>query len=282
MRGLFVGRATVDLIQAVRAFPGADDKVSAEAKSLSGGGPALNAAVTFAHLGGEAVLAARVGAGNLLSDLLRHECESYGVDLVDLAGGSDYQPPVSGVLSTVTTGERCCVNTDEEGGDRPAEVAPPAPAGFDVILLDQFQRDVLREHRAAFLESGVPRVLDGGSWKPWSQEILDLVTLPVVSERYLEAAEETPLDFFHRKGFARWAVTRGAKGLDYCDGGAVHTLPAPQVTAIDTLGAGDIFHGAFCYYTARGDAFPDALAHASAVAAEACRHLGPRAWMAGG
>jgi len=51
-------------------------------------------------------------------------------------------------------------------------------------------------------------------------------------------------------------------------------------TAPDTSGAGDIFHGAFCFYACEpGATFQDALAKAAVVASESCRHIGTRAWM---
>lgn len=283
MHGLFIGRATVDLIQSVDTFPAADDKAVARGTALSGGGPALNAAITFAHLsaadGGRATLAARVGRDNLLSDLLREECARHGVELIDLAGAGDFRPSVSGVLSARDTGTRCCVTGPEAGDGAAAEVALPELDALDVVLLDQFQPDVLRAHAPALRATGTPVVLDGGSWKPWSAEVLDLVSLPVVSERFLEGHDAPAGDVLGARGFDRFAVTHGARGVSYRAGGRDGHVAAPEVSAVDTLAAGDIFHGAFCYHHARGEPFADALAAASRVAAESTRHLGPRAWM---
>jgi sugar/nucleoside kinase (ribokinase family) len=48
---------------------------------------------------------------------------------------------------------------------------------------------------------------------------------------------------------------------------------------VDTLGAGDILHGAFCHYHVAGQSFPQALRSAAEIATLACRHLGTRAWI---
>ena len=284
MHGLFIGRATVDLIQQVERFPGADDKAVAAGTALTGGGPALNAAITFAHLsaplGGRATLMARVGRDNPLSDLLREECARHGVELIDLAGDPEFRPSVSGVLSARDYGTRCCVTGPEAGAGGLAAVGLPDLAGVDVILLDQFQPDFLRAHAGQLRRARADVVLDGGSWKPWSAEVLQLARLPVVSERFLEGHAAPAAEVLAGHGFARFAVTHGARGVSYRDGGADGQLPAPEVTAVDTLGAGDIFHGAFCFHHARGDSFADALAAASRIAAASTRHLGPRAWMA--
>jgi sugar/nucleoside kinase (ribokinase family) len=53
------------------------------------------------------------------------------------------------------------------------------------------------------------------------------------------------------------------------------------VEAVDTLGAGDIFHGAFCHAYAGGLGFSASLASAAEVASRACAFWGPRAWIAG-
>jgi len=287
MHGLFIGRATVDLIQTVDVFPGPDDKPTARGTALSGGGPALNAAITFAHLsapeGGRATLAARVGRDNPLSDLVRDECARHGVELIDLAADPDFRPSVSGVLSTLSTGTRCCVTGPEAADGPPAEGALPAFEGFDVILLDQFQLDVLRAHAEALRAAPVEVVLDGGGWKSWSGEMLELASLPIVSERFLEGADGgSAAALLGGRGFQRYAVTHGPRGVSYRVHGQDGHLPAPRVDAVDTLAAGDIFHGAFCFHHARGDGFVEALDAASQVAAQSTRYLGPRAWMTAG
>ena len=53
------------------------------------------------------------------------------------------------------------------------------------------------------------------------------------------------------------------------------------VDVYNTLGAGDVFHGAYCHYLARGEGAVEALELASAVAAESCRYYGTREWIAG-
>ncbi|MCV3216935.1 PfkB family carbohydrate kinase, partial [Plectonema radiosum NIES-515] len=52
----------------------------------------------------------------------------------------------------------------------------------------------------------------------------------------------------------------------------------PKIEPKDTLGAGDIFHGAFCNYILR-ESFPDALAQAANIAAYSCQFFGTRRWM---
>jgi sugar/nucleoside kinase (ribokinase family) len=76
----------------------------------------------------------------------------------------------------------------------------------------------------------------------------------------------------HLSGFL--AVTDGANGLYWQDDGALHHMPAFAVSAIDTLGAGDAFHGAFALALAEGRAIEAALRFASAAAALKCTRFG--------
>jgi sulfofructose kinase len=72
-------------------------------------------------------------------------------------------------------------------------------------------------------------------------------------------------------------VTDGADGVFWLEGGALRHSPAFRVTPVDTLGAGDVWHGAFAFSLGRGDATPDAIRFASAVAALKCTRFGGRA-----
>lgn len=76
------------------------------------------------------------------------------------------------------------------------------------------------------------------------------------------------------------AITRGAAPIIYLDNRKRGKIPVERVRPTDTLGAGDIFHGAFCYQASqRGQSFRDSLGFAARVATFSCLHLGTRLWM---
>ncbi|GAB97358.1 sugar/nucleoside kinase (ribokinase family) [Kineosphaera limosa] len=124
--GLFVGLATLDLIQRVPALPAANTKVTAQWQELSAGGPALNAAVTFAALRGHAVLITRVGSGTV-GQLVTADLRRCGVTVVDAAllepeaaghgrteqvPTSGFEPAVSAITVDASTADRQIVSTD--------------------------------------------------------------------------------------------------------------------------------------------------------------------------
>ena len=71
-------------------------------------------------------------------------------------------------------------------------------------------------------------------------------------------------------------VTLGREGCTYLYQDKVFKQPAFHVEVVDTTGAGDAFHGAFCYGLLRGLAVPESVTLASAVAALTCTRLGGR------
>ena len=57
------------------------------------------------------------------------------------------------------------------------------------------------------------------------------------------------------------------------------TIAVPQVEVVDTMGAGDILRGAYCYFVSTGRGFIESLAEATNVASDSCRYAGTREWM---
>ncbi len=75
------------------------------------------------------------------------------------------------------------------------------------------------------------------------------------------------------------AVTNGERGVTWIEAGqpgGLRRLPAFAVSAVDTLAAGDVFHGAFALMLAEGEAPATALRFASAAAALKCARSGGR------
>jgi sulfofructose kinase len=73
------------------------------------------------------------------------------------------------------------------------------------------------------------------------------------------------------------AVTRGHDGVSWIENGGLHRQPAYPVDAVDTTGAGDVFHGAYAFALGAGLATGDAVRFAAATAALKCLHAGGRA-----
>ena len=277
--GVFVGRSTLDLVYACARFPEPDGKVDAEVGYMTGGGPALNAAVAFAGLGGQARLCSVIGQG-VFADWVRGDIGGQGVQLFDAAAGEEGVLPVS---SVVLTGSSRAIVNQPLPGRASALAGEMLDRLFDtrptVVLSDghlpELALPVLRRAR----EAGVPTVLDGGSWKPWTQELLPWFDMAVASSRFRPPEAGDDVMGFLRERVGAVAITNGPNPIRWSARGASGDIRPPPVQAIDTLGAGDIFHGAFCHALASGEDFAASLALASAVAARSCESYGPRQWI---
>jgi sugar/nucleoside kinase (ribokinase family) len=279
-RGLFAGLCTLDIVQLVDHVPGGNEKVTAREQTVAAGGPVANAAVTFAHLGGRATLLTAVG-GHPLAAGIRADLERMGVELVDLAG--DEGPPVvSAIMVTARTGARAVVSTDAGG----RTVGPPDDlaalvAGCDIVQADPHYPALVTAVLAEARRAGKRTVLDTGRWKPATERLLPDSDVVVAPADFHPPGTTTPaeaLDWLTGQGVPDAAITRGAEPI-LLPGGEI---PVPRVAVADTLGAGDVFHGALTFHLAAGLGFEAALGAAASVAARACGSFGARAWMTEG
>jgi sugar/nucleoside kinase (ribokinase family) len=280
-RGVFVGLATVDLIHRVGRPVGPNEKATALSQEIVAGGPAANAAVTFALLGADAVLVTDLGT-HPLARLARTDLEAYGVQVRAVDPDSAGTPAVSSIRVLDGTGERSVVSVNAD-----TRTAPPPPwlpavlDGADVLLLDGHHPLVAAAAARAARERDVPVVLDAGSWKPVLGELLPLVDVAICSADFRLPDGSHPASLLDR-GVRRVAITRGPDPVLWwsTDGGDPGTVPVPEVPVRDTLGAGDVLHGAFAWHLAtRPDApFASQLAAAGAVASDRCTHVGISSW----
>lgn len=276
--GLFVGLITLDCIYRVSHVPNSDEKIVAGDSLLTAGGPATNAAIAFAALGNRATLVGALGQ-HPLAELIRAELATYDIAVVDLTPDLQAPPPLSTILITAATGDRAVVSRNAVGrqAEPPSDLKPLLKA-VDIVLIDGHQMAVGHAIARQAQVQSIPIVIDAGSWKPGFEDLLPLATSAIAAAKFrLPDQADTPTAL-SALGIAEVAVTHGARPIQYRHRDEAGTLPGPQVTVQDTLGAGDIFHGAFCHYRLQAP-FVEALAQAAQVAAQSCCHFGPRAWI---
>ncbi|MGP9539087.1 PfkB family carbohydrate kinase [Brachybacterium sp. AOP43-C2-M15] len=281
---MFAGLATLDVIHRVDAPPGPDEKVTARAQFVVAGGPAANAAVTFAALGGDATLLTALGQGPIASAIAA-ELGEHGVEVHDVAPELVDAAPVSSVSVLEATGERSVVGGDAAGLDAPA----PEPAqvrdllaAADVVLLDGHHPEIARAMLGGARAAGLPTVLDAGRWKPVMEELVGAVSDVVASADFrtpgATTSRVTAAELVAR-GATTVVTTAGPDPVHWWSGGADGAVEVPQVTAVDTLGAGDVFHGAYASALAAGLDVDRRIRFAAEVAAIRCAGVGPRSWL---
>jgi len=279
-----VGHSALDRVFTVDAWPQASAKVRAKSLVEVGGGMAANAAVAIARLGGEAQLWGPIGEDSV-ADVMCAQLQTAGVDVSGLRRFAGLDSSTSAILIDAR-GERLIVSY------RGTALAAPA----DWLQLDQIGSagallaDVRWPQGAlaalcAARRAGIPSVVDADTAEPATlQALAGEAEYAVFSESGLECfAGAGDIEGRLRRALALGArlaaVTQGERGVSWIEeGGAegLHHLPAFAVPIVDTLAAGDVFHGAFALELARGTAPADALRFAAAAAAIKCTRPGGR------
>jgi sugar/nucleoside kinase (ribokinase family) len=161
----------------------------------------------------------------------------------------------------------------------------------DVLLVDGHHLDLAVPLAAAARGSGVPVLLDGGSWKPGLERLIADVDIALISEVFevpdgLTAGTGHPsgevLSKVRALGPEVVARSRGAAPIELLTGADRVEVAVPQVEIVDTLGAGDVLHGALAGWLAvrgTGD-LVGGLTWAAQVASDSCTAPGARGWMA--
>jgi sulfofructose kinase len=281
-RVLCAGIAVEDHVYRLERFPLPGSKTRAYEYAAVGGGCAANAAVAIVRLGGAARLSSPLGDGagaDAVGDRIVERLAREGVDCAPVVRVAGARSPISAILVDAS-GERLIVNDrDERLSD--ALVADPDALlhGCAAVLADNRFADFVLPLCRAARARGLPAILDGDRPTRASDALLTVCTHVVFAADGLRATAgmddlEAALKAIAARSDAFLAVTDGANGVLWLADGAARRLPAIAVEVVDTLGAGDVFHGAFALALAEGRGEADALRFASAAAAIKCTRFG--------
>lgn len=274
--GLFVGLATLDVIHLIDRLPGRDQKTVAQQTWLAAGGPATGAAIAFAALGGRARLWTALGEG-AAAQAIRADLDTLAIEVIDAAPGG-WQVAASTALLDAATGERSVISGSRQTTPLPDPILPDL-TGTDVVLIDGHHPRLALLAATAAAGWRIPLVIDAGSHKPVFDQLLPLASDVICGADYAHPSGRTPASLLEL-GPRLLAVSHGAGDLRWWTPGAAGTIRPTPVPARDTLGAGDVLHGAYCHALAGGAEPRAALQQAVAVATERVRHLGPFRWRA--
>jgi sugar/nucleoside kinase (ribokinase family) len=280
--GLFVGMLTLDFLYLTNTYPEKNQKVVATDYAVTAGGPATNAAVSFSHFGNSSNLLAVVG-NHPITQLIKSDLDNYQIKILDLDKNRSEPPPVSSIITTEKTGDRSVISINatkfKVGGEVISEETMP---GVNIVLIDGHQMSASLEIADMAKMKNIPIVIDGGSWKPGFEEVLPLADYVICSSNFYPPkckTREEVFSYLSRLNIPYIAITGGGEAIEYLNTGYFGRFEVPQVEAVDTLGAGDIFHGAFCHYILEEDNFVAALESAAEVASHSCQFFGTREWM---
>lgn len=274
-----LGQCSLDYIASVDGFPEENDKKEALDMTIQGGGPVATALVSLARLG------VRTSFQGVVSDdragvEIAEGLESEGVDTSGLKVAEGGRSQTAFIIVNRSNASRTILwQRPTAGRLSPEDVDTRAITGSSFLLLDGLMMEASIRAAEAARGAGVPVMLDAGSVREGTLELAQLCDYVVASEKFSRTLESSPRDSLRRLtelGVKTSTVTLGERGSVTSTGDRVFSTPAPGVDAVDTTGAGDVFHGGYIYGLLQGWDLEKTVRFASAFAALKCTRPGGR------
>lgn len=278
-RLVIIGFAAQDFVFQLDELPTRGVKYRAHAFDAVGGGLAANASVAAVRLGAEVSFITRLGQDGIGRDILDTLARE-GIDCTLSRQFRECRSPLS-AIAVDAQGERMLINYADpsfpvDTGWLPSHL-PADVAG--VMGETRWEEGALHLFRLA-RQRGIPAVLDGDRriHNPDLAAAASHVAYSAQAVRETAGCDDLADAFavVARGAGNIVAVTDGPRGVWYVDQGRMHHQPAFPVNAVDTLGAGDTFHGALTVGLAEGMPLAVAMRFAAAAAAIKCTRFGGR------
>ena len=210
------------------------------------------------------------------------DLQHYKVSTIDLISGRTALPTFASVVTHRGSGDRTIFSYHPEKIRYEEDNIKSALDDAGIVLIDGFHINYAKSIAKQAQISKLPVVFDGGSWKKGMGDLLDYIDIAICSENFNPPGTSDPgsvIKYLKNKNIQKIAVTRGDKPILYSEGGKdIQEITVPSIKVSDSLGAGDIFHGAFCYYYLNNFDFKNSLSKASEIAMKSCLYLGTRTW----
>lgn len=275
-----IGQSAYDITVRIDEQLVPDRKYRVESHVECPGGPALNAACVCSKWGEPTSLVSRVGDDQYGSMILE-SLQRYGVGVGGMIRDPVGRTSLSFIIANGLSGERTIFNIPPVHGSIGAVVPEETPT---VILSDGHEPEASNAFMDAFPTA--IRVVDAGSCRSDVLAVVSrseyVVCSQAFAEQYLgrpltfdaESLRESLLSIGHINEGCKVIVTLGGEGLAFLEGDRLEMMPAFKADAVDTTGAGDIFHGAFVFGLARNLNMRKCLTLASMAAAVSVTRCG--------
>lgn len=277
-----IGLNATDTLILLPHFPAYAGKAPFESEILSPGGQVASAMVACASLGLRVKYIGTIGDDER-GRIQRESLEAAGINLDDVEVRAGCPNQTAYILIDRTTGERTvlwqrsdCLRLD------PGAIREEQIACARLLHIDAHDTPAVARAAAIARRHGIPVTVDVNTIYHGFDRVLSNVD-------YLIASSEFPAQWTNERdpfkaletiqeeyGMRVAGMTLGAHGALVRSEGKFVYSPAFVVDCVDTTGAGDVFHGAFCYAVLQNMPLRDALDFSNAMAALNCTKLGAR------
>ncbi|NLL44827.1 MAG: carbohydrate kinase family protein [Mollicutes bacterium] len=282
MKILCIGHAAYDITIPVDKYPVENTKNRVGMKVECGGGPASNAAYLLGKWHMDVYFAGVVG-NDEYGKRIKKELDSVNVNTKYLQFSDGDETTSSFIIANQETGSRTILTyRDSDITMQPIELDFEP----DVILMDgqeyEISKEILKKYPNAI------SIIDAGRPKPEIIELSKMVKYLVCSKEFAETITNIKIDYENQQTLIDLyqkmkeifnntiVVTLEAKGCLYEYENNIKIMPSIKVKAIDSTGAGDIFHGAFTYGIAKNMPFEKILKLSNVTAGLSVTRIGGR------
>lgn len=277
-----IGANVFDTLINVPSYPAEDTKMRSGGIMPCGGGPCATGLVAAAKLGADCAY-----IGNLADDtggrFLKADMERYGVSTEYAAIFEGKNSFSSYILINGQNASRTCVF---DKGDLPPLILNSAQKAAvkdaDILMVDGNDLDAAVEAAKIARENGTRVLYDAGGLYDGVERLLPYADILIPSEEFAlghtgaKNAEDAAKKLSEMYSPDVVVITQGKNGGILLADGNLQRYPSFSVKAVDTNGAGDVFHGAFAFGVAKRLDYFKCCVFSSAVSALKCTGVGAR------
>ena len=254
MKILCIGHTSWDMTVPVDEYPIENTKYRYNEKYQAGGGPASNAAYLLGKWGMDTVIATSIGSDDF-GTKIKKEFQEINVPTEYIETSYDKDTSFSFILINKGTGSRTVFNVATEHPPLKKLNYDFTP---DIIFTDG--HDYGATQNAISKYQNAITIIDAGRVTPELLELCKYIKYIVCSKGFAETVTGLKFDFSNPSSLvavynklqdkypnSNIVITLEENGCLYTSGNEIKIMPGLKVQAVDTTGAGDIFHGAFTY-----------------------------------
>ncbi|HUV59653.1 MAG TPA: PfkB family carbohydrate kinase [Desulfatiglandales bacterium] len=276
-----LGQACLDYLGRVSIYPEEDSKCELIDLHIQCGGPASTALVTLSRLGIRTSFLGSISDDSRGIEIVK-ELKKEKVDSTFLKITPGYTSQFAFIVITESGNRTIFWHRGSVPHLRPRDVNLSPFSKAKILHLDSLMIEAAQEAAQQAKNMGLTIVMDAGTMREGSQELVSMVDILIASERFAEplvgdiAPPEKALRAFHDLGPKEVIITLGSRGSIGLSGKKINFQKAFSIDVVDTTGAGDVYHGAYIYGLLQGWDMQKCMRFASVASAIKCTQIGAR------
>lgn len=282
MKAICIGHSTFDITLPMDNYPTENIKYRINNHIECGGGPASNGAYLLAKWGMETAIASVIGKDHY-GDRIIEDFVNIGADIKYLEQNENINTTSSYIIANMSNGSRTVITSKK---DSIKKLSKNIDEQYDLILIDGEHPETAKE--VLLKNPNAISIIDAGRLTEERKELCKMVTYVVCSHDFAEefSGKKTDIKDFttlveiynELKDYFKTniIITLESNGSFTEIDGKYKIIPSIKVKALDSTGAGDIYHGAFAYFIGMNYPLEEAIKYASIAGAISVTRIGSR------